>query len=136
MQPLTATPIARVSDRGFYLFTAAVSAAALAFIGYILMLRERAPGGSLDLAFLPAVNASLNSIAASLLVAGYVAIKRGARRVHQYCMVAAFVASTLFLVCYLSYHWVHGDTRYPVGVALRGVYLLILASHVILSMTI
>ena len=136
MQDVTASPLARVSDRGFYVFTAVVSAAALAFIAYILMLRERAPGGTLDLRFLPAVNAGLNSVAASLLIAGYVAIKRGAREVHKYCMVAAFVASSLFLVCYLTYHYVHGDTKFAGVGTIRTVYLIILASHVILSMAI
>jgi putative membrane protein len=51
-------------------------------------------------------------------------------------MVSAFVASALFLVCYLSYHFVHGDTKYAGHGPLRAVYLLILASHILLSMTI
>jgi putative membrane protein len=63
-----------------------------------------------------------------------VAIRRGARRVHQYLMVSAFFASGLFLVCYLAYHFVHGDTRYAGTGPLRTVYLLILASHVLLSL--
>jgi putative membrane protein len=46
-------------------------------------------------------------------------------------MVSAFAASALFLVCYLAYHYVHGDTRY-VG-DWRALYLVILASHVLLS---
>ncbi|MFY1826153.1 DUF420 domain-containing protein [Myxococcus fulvus] len=122
----------RVSDRAFYVFTGVVSVAALAFIGWILMGRRGATVEGVDLRFLPAVNASLNATAAALLIAGWVAIKQGARRVHQYLMVSAFAASALFLVCYLAYHYVHGDTRY-VG-DFRGLYLCILASHVLLSM--
>ncbi|XXF79078.1 DUF420 domain-containing protein [Myxococcaceae bacterium GXIMD 01537] len=125
---------ARVSDRAFYVFTAVVSAGALAFLSYILLIRRGGPVGDVDLRFLPAVNASLNATAAALLIAGWVAIKRGARRVHQYLMVSAFAASALFLVCYLAYHYVHGNTRYAGEGALRVVYLLILASHVLLSM--
>jgi putative membrane protein len=128
--------LGRVSDRSFYVFTAVVSGAALAVIGWVLVVRETTPGGGLDLRFVPALNATLNSIAASLLVAGWFAIRRGERRVHQYCMVAAFVASTLFLVGYLGYHYVHGDTRFAGTGAIRAVYLVILASHVLLSMTI
>jgi putative membrane protein len=125
---------ARVSDRTFYVFAAVVSVAALTFIGYILVVREGGAKGSLDLRFLPALNASLNALAASLLVAGYVAIRRGAWRVHRSCMASAFAASCVFLVSYLVYHYVHGDTRFEgVGVA-RAVYLAILASHVLLSM--
>lgn len=48
-------------------------------------------------------------------------------------MVAAFVSSALFFIGYLAYHFVHGDTRYPGEGALRIVYLLVLASHVLLS---
>lgn len=124
----------RVSDRAFYVFTGVVSVAALAFLSYILLIRRGGPVGDVDLRFLPAVNASLNATAATLLVAGWVAIRRGARRAHQYFMVSAFVASSLFLVCYLAYHYVHGDTRYAGDGIGRVIYLFILASHVLLSM--
>jgi putative membrane protein len=126
--------LSRVSDRSFYLFTAVVSAAALAFLSYILMIRRGGPVAGVDLRFLPAVNASFNALAAAFLTAGWVAIRRGARRVHQYLMVSAFASSALFLVCYLAYHFVHGDTRYAGGGVMRTVYLVILASHVLLSL--
>ncbi|AEI62664.1 DUF420 domain-containing protein [Corallococcus macrosporus] len=128
--PATVPP--RVSDRAFFIFTAVVSAVALAFIGWILMVRSGGPVDGVNLRFMPAVNAGLNATAAALLIAGWVAIRRGARQVHQYLMVSAFTASAVFLVGYLAYHFVHGDTRY-VG-AWRGLYLSILASHVLLSM--
>lgn len=124
----------RVSDRAFYVFTGVVSVAALAFLSYILLIRRGGPVGNVDLRFLPAVNASLNATAATLLIAGWVAIRRGARQAHQYFMVSAFVASALFLVCYLAYHYVHGDTRYAGDGIGRVIYLCILASHVLLSM--
>lgn len=128
-------PVARTSDRTFFVFNAVVSTLALAFLAYILMVRRGAGGaGDVDLRFLPAVNAGFNATAAALLTAGWVAIRRGARRVHQYLMVSAFAASALFLVSYLVYHWVHGDTRYT-GPA-RGLYLFILATHVLSSMAV
>ncbi len=123
----------RVSDRAFYVFTAVVSTAALSFLAWILLVRRGGAGGSgLDLRFLPAVNAGLNATAAVLLISGWVAVKRGAKRVHQYLMVSAFAASALFLVCYLAYHYVHGDTRYAGD--FRALYFVILISHVLLSM--
>ncbi|MFP2931048.1 DUF420 domain-containing protein [Pyxidicoccus sp. 3LG] len=131
---LPASPRTRVNDRAFYVFTAVVSVAALSFLAWILMVRRGGPVEGVDLRFLPAVNAGLNATAAALLIAGWVAVKRGAKEVHQYLMVAAFAASALFLVCYLAYHYVHGDTRY-VG-DWRGLYLSILASHVLLSMSV
>jgi putative membrane protein len=123
--------ISRTSDRSFYIFNAVLSAAALAFLGYILVLR-RGTGGA-DLRFLPPLNAALNATAASLLVAGYVAIKRRALVAHKYLMVSAFVASSLFLVCYLAYHFVHGDTKYQGTGPIRAVYFAVLISHIVLS---
>ncbi|MBM7119079.1 DUF420 domain-containing protein [Archangium primigenium] len=128
-----AAPLPRVSDRSFYVFTAVVSTAALAFLAWLLLIRRGGAVAGVDLRFLPAVNASFNALAAACLTAGWVAIRRKARRAHQYFMVSAFAASALFLVCYLAYHFVHGDTRYAGGGALKVVYLLILASHVLLS---
>ncbi|MDC0710343.1 DUF420 domain-containing protein [Stigmatella sp. ncwal1] len=122
----------RVSDRTFYVFTAVVSAAALSLLAYLLLIRRGGATG-VDLRFMPSVNASLNALSASLLLAGWVAIRRKAQRVHQYLMVSAFASSALFLVGYLAYHYVHGDTRYAGSGPLRGVYLVILASHVLLS---
>jgi putative membrane protein len=128
-------PASRLSDRTFYVLTGVVSAAALALLAWLLLIRRGGGGeAQVDLRFMPAVNASLNAAAASLLLAGWVAIKRGARRVHQYLMVATFVASALFLVGYLAYHYVHGDTRYAGDGVMRTVYLVVLASHVLLSM--
>lgn len=131
------TPVVEdLSDRRFYVFNAVVSALALGFIFYVVMVRSAAAPGQVDLRFLPAVNAVLNSVASVLLVSGWVAIRRRAVRVHKRLMVAAFAASVLFLVGYLTYHYVHGDTRYQGEGVLRVVYFAILISHVLLSMTV
>ncbi len=125
----------RENDRSFWIFNAVLSAAALAFLAYILMIR-RATGASVNLEFVPAVNACFNALAAGLLTAGWIAIRRGARTVHKYLMVSAFASSSLFLVGYLVYHWAHGDTKFGGHGAIKLVYLLILATHVLLSMAI
>lgn len=123
------------SDRAFFVFTAVVSAVALGVIGWLLLF-HRGVEGTLDLRFMPAVNAGLNATAAALLVAGWFAVKSGHRRAHKFLMVGAFAMSALFLVGYLAYHYVHGDTRYP-GVGLdRTFYLVVLATHVVLSMVV
>ncbi|XXT95585.1 DUF420 domain-containing protein [Sorangium sp. So ce834] len=123
--------LARTSDRSFYVFNAVLSAAALAFLAYILIIRRGAGGA--DLRFMPPLNAALNATAATLLVAGWIAIKRRAIVAHKYLMVSAFVASSLFLVGYLAYHFVHGDTKYQGTGPLRAVYFVVLISHIVLS---
>src|SRR5690606_25687082 len=108
--------------------------AALAFLTWLLWIRRGGGAGEVDLRFLPAVNAGFNSAAATCLCLGWVAIKRKAVRLHRYAMVTAFVFSTLFLISYVVYHYVHGDTKYQGEGILKTIYLLILASHIILSM--
>ncbi len=121
--------------RSFLAFNAVVSAAALAFLGWLLLLHGGVPAGaSADLSFMPAVNASFNATSAVLLIAGRFAIARKNQELHKRLMVAAFAVSGLFLLGYVAYHFVHGDTKY-VG-NFKAVYLAVLASHVLLSMTV
>lgn len=134
-KPTEDAPLAGVSDRAFFVFNAILSAAALSVLAYLLLIR-RGTAGELDLSFMPAINASLNGAAAVCLTAGWFAIRARRQRVHKFLMVSAFAASSLFLVGYLSYHFVHGDTRFQGTGIVRVVYLLILASHVLLSMAV
>jgi putative membrane protein len=122
-------PVAR--DRNFWVVNAAVSTIALSVIAYLLLIRQ---GGDPNaLSFMPAVNAALNALAAVLLVLGVLAIKAKNQARHQVLMLSAFACSSLFLAGYLGYHYVHGDSRYPVTVPYRTAYLVLLASHVVLS---
>lgn len=126
--------LAERNDRPFFVFNAIVSVAALGLLGWLLLVHGGLQSPTVNLRFLPAVNAGFNATAASLLVAGWVAIKRQRSDVHRALMVLAFAASALFLVGYLAYHAVHGDTKFGGVGAVRVVYLVILASHVLLSM--
>ena len=56
---------------------------------------------------LPSVNAALNATAAVLLVWGYLLIRRKQIQTHRKVMLSAFVVSSLFLVCYLVYHFLN-----------------------------
>lgn len=136
MPELSTASVRAASDRRFYVFNALLSVGALSFLTYILVIRHGSGGSASQLDFLPAVNASLNATAALLLCAGYVAIRNRAQRLHKYLMVSTFGASSLFLVSYLTYHFAHGDTKYPIGAPFRTIYLLILGTHVLLSILI
>jgi uncharacterized membrane protein YozB (DUF420 family) len=87
----------------------------------------------LTLADLPAVNASLNAIAAVLLVLGYREIRRGRVVRHRAFMIAACFASTLFLISYVIYHAHAGSRPFTGQGAVRVLYFTILISHVILA---
>jgi len=85
---------------------------------------------------LPTVNATLNGLAAVLLVWGYSLIRRKRVETHRKVMLAAFVTSSLFLICYLVYHAQVGSVRFPKAGPIRTVYLGILASHTLLAATV
>ena len=132
MATLTST---QINDRRFMIVNAVVSALALSLLAWLLLLRGHSDS-SQQLSFMPAVNASLNASAAVLLVAGYRAIKAKNRSLHKRLMVSAFCASSLFLVGYLVYHYVHGDTKFLGQGPIRAVYFSVLISHVLLSIAI
>ncbi|NOT25551.1 MAG: DUF420 domain-containing protein [Acidobacteria bacterium] len=82
---------------------------------------------------LPALNATLNGLAAIFLTAGYVLIKRGRADLHKRCMLAALMTSAVFLTSYLIYHFNTGSRPFPGQGAIRVVYLTILFTHVVLA---
>ncbi len=86
-----------------------------------------------SIASLPLVNATLNGIAAVLLVTGYVCIRRGRRDAHRRAMLAAFATSVLFLICYVIYHAQAGSRPFTGQGPIRTVYFTILISHIILA---
>jgi uncharacterized membrane protein YozB (DUF420 family) len=85
---------------------------------------------------LATTNAALNSLAAVLLVAGWMFIKRGNVRAHRAAMVAAFVTSAVFLACYLTYHWLVGHVPFRGVGTVRTVYFAILISHILLAVAV
>jgi uncharacterized membrane protein YozB (DUF420 family) len=88
---------------------------------------------SLTVHDLPAVNATLNGISGILLVIAYALIR--ARRIEQHrrVMIAAFAASSLFLVCYVVYHAQVGSVRFTRQGFVRPIYFTILVTHVVLA---
>lgn len=120
-------------DRRFFAFNALISVGALLLLGWLLLIHGGIKGPHVDLSFMPAVNASLNAVTTVLLLMGWRAVKNRRADVHRYFMVAATVTSSLFLACYLTYHSVHGDTKFGGAGAIRPVYFTVLVSHIVLS---
>jgi uncharacterized membrane protein YozB (DUF420 family) len=88
----------------------------------------------MNAADLPAVNATLNAVSAGFLAGGYWYIRRNRQQAHRNCMLAAVATSTLFLVSYLTYHFlVHTVTRFQNPTWFRPIYLFILLTHTILA---
>jgi len=87
----------------------------------------------MDVQSLPAVNATLNGIAAVLLAIGYTLIRKKRINAHRRVMLTAFSVSVVFLACYLFYHYNAGVVYYQKTGILRYVYLTILTTHTILA---
>ena len=86
--------------------------------------------------WLPTVNAALNTLATLLLAAGWIFIRRGNWRAHRAAMIAAFAVSTLFLVCYLTYHALVGHVPFTGQGPVRMIYFAILLTHILLAVTV
>jgi putative membrane protein len=110
----------------------AISAAATLFLLWLIYIHPAAAASS-QYAFLPALNAVFNGLAATSLLIGYTFIRARRIRAHRAAMITAFGFSTLFLISYILHHYLHGDVHYPVRAAFRTFYLWLLASHIILA---
>src|SRR3972149_6583695 len=82
------------------------------------------------------LNATLNAVAAVLLMVGLVMIKRGRVMAHKRVMLTAVAVSIVFLGCYLWYHYQVGSVEFTHPGVGRYVYLTILLTHVLLAATV
>ncbi len=82
---------------------------------------------------LPKLNAMINGTCSLLLLLSLYMIKEKNIAVHKKLNIITFVLSSLFLLSYITYHWLAQETTYPVDNPLRPVYLTILISHIILA---
>ena len=111
----------------------AISVAATLFLFWLIYVHPASDKGGVRMAFLPALNALLNGASATALLIGFLFIRSRKIVAHRRSMLTAFGFSTLFLIGYIAHHALHGDVRYPAHAAYRGIYLPILASHIVLS---
>lgn len=112
-----------------------ISATATAFLLWLLYVHHAPAEFRGRLLFLPALNAVLNGLSAIALTTGYVFIRKREIARHRAAMLTAFVFSSAFLISYIVNHAIHGDTLFPAHNPVRPLYLGILASHILLSIT-
>ena len=92
-------------------------------------------------------NAVINSVIAILLVIALIAVKRDQYILHKKIMLAALVLSVIFLISYIAHHLLAGeaiygdanhdgvlnDTEKEAVSSTRGLYLIVLLSHIFLA---
>ncbi len=82
---------------------------------------------------LPKLNAFINGTCSILLLVSLYFIKQKNIAVHKKINILTFVLSSLFLISYITYHWMAEETKFPSNNSLRPIYLTILISHIILA---
>lgn len=87
----------------------------------------------IDYSIFPPIDATLNGTTAILLAIGHRFIKRGSVIRHRATMIAAFGTSSVFLGCYLYYHFHVGSVRFRGEGWSRPLYFSILISHTVLA---
>ena len=129
--PLAPTDAAAATERLAAWVIGALTAIVIGGVAIVISVpREGHAGGS---SWLPTINASLNGTAAVLLATGYVLIRRRRIAAHRTCMVAAFAASSLFLITYLIHHAQVGSVPFHGAAWLRPVYVGLLVPHIVLA---
>ena len=131
--PLQFVALGTTSPRKAAFVILGVSVATLAFLAGILYGHGRATHLPAWVSWLPALNAFLNATSASFLVLAYRAIRRRDIVAHARRVLVALGASALFLVSYIAYHSVHGDTRFGGQGLVRPLYFFVLCTHVALA---
>jgi putative membrane protein len=131
--PLQFGTLKATSTRKATFVVLAASLVALLVLVAVIYGHGRASAVPAWVSWLPALNAMLNGTSAVFLVRAYRAIRRRDVVAHSRRILTSLAASALFLVSYIVYHSVHGDTPFGGQGLARPVYFFILISHVILS---
>jgi putative membrane protein len=111
-----------------------ISVVASLFLAWLVYYHQPTDVAGTQLAFLPALNATLNGLCTVFLLVGFRSIRQRNLVAHRNSMFGAFVVSSLFLVSYIVNHALHGDMRFlGQGHGLRTGYFALLISHIGLS---
>ncbi len=129
----------------------AISIAVPLVVVALMFMPERFNFLGVDAGLFPLFHAVLNAMTGLLLITGYVLIRnRGVElvgsgivkgdplpdknaRAHRYVMTTAFVLSAIFLVSYVISKISNEPVPYPDDAPLKGLYLFILVTHIVLS---
>lgn len=86
-----------------------------------------------DITILPLLNAIFNSFTFVFLVGALIAIMKKNVKVHMRFIYAAFTTTALFLVTYVSYHFLSESTSFGGSGFMAGFYYFILITHIVLA---
>lgn len=122
-------------DRKFLTLIAILSVA-IPVVVAVLFFMPKSGNSSVDVSYLPAFHAILNSMTAVALVIGFYFVKQGNSKAHRAAMLVAFGLSSIFLVSYVTYHFLGQRTSYGGEGILVYIYYFILLTHIVLAVVI
>jgi putative membrane protein len=126
------SPLSASAEKKLRIAVWVVTALVLLLVGMMRRpeLRVTLPEG-VNLHFLPAVHAVLNSTVALCLIVALGAVKQRNISRHKCFMTAAMVLSTIFLLCYVAYHFTQPETKFAGVGGIRIVYFGLLITHIV-----
>jgi len=89
-----------------------------------------------EVTILPLLNAIFNSFTFIFLIVALVAIKRKNIKMHRSFIWCAFGSTTLFLLSYVTYHYLTESTSFGGEGIIKTIYLFILLTHILLAIAI
>lgn len=125
-----------IRDRRMMILIATLSILIPVAVAALFFLDKSTANASVDVSFQPPLHAILNSLTAVALLVGYYNIKRNNIKIHRAAMLTAFGLSSIFLVSYVTYHFLGERTVYGGEGALKYIYYFVLLSHIILAVVI
>jgi putative membrane protein len=83
--------------------------------------------------FLPKLNAIINGTCFILLLISFYFVKQKQYNIHKRINITAFFLSALFLISYVTYHYLVPETKYGGDGLMKNIYYFILVTHIILA---
>jgi putative membrane protein len=112
----------------------AATIVSIAVLGLVLLMRQvKIFKGVADLSFLPPVHAILNTLTALCLMFSFYSIKKGNVYAHRTANFTALFFSSMFLLCYVAYHFTTDETRFGGEGTEKVIYLIVLLTHILLA---
>jgi len=107
---------------------------AVVFLAVVVLNRVQAPApDGFDVHVFARINATINSMVSLLLIMGLFTARAGRWALHRGVMISAMILSVLFLVSYILHHLFAGDTAFGGTGAIKVLYYIILATHILLA---
>lgn len=127
---------ASVKQRNYTPFVVGLSIAINVLVAILFFLPGYEGLDHIDLTILPMMNAIFNSFTFVFLLMALFAIKQKNIVLHQRFIFAAFTTTALFLMTYVTYHFLAESTSYGGEGPLRYIYFFILITHILLAIII